>query len=163
MPGARQLPPAPRACTARAPSAPLPVLEAAPPRPSIDGSHLSRRSSAKTEGVESWLAGWGKLAEEQGCAASPLETSSMQALLQRMSSQPLRRAHSSHSQEAAPTRRPTARTSCDFGAGVALQPPRPPLQQWPEGVACYQQYSAPQPALSDGGSNSAGQGRSGDR
>lgn len=149
----------------RAPSAPLPALERPRQgswRASTDGSHLTRISPAQTEGVESWLAGWRALAEEQGCAASPLETTSMQALLQRVASQPPRRAHSGHASEPGPTRRrPAARASCDFGASVPLQPPHLAQQQWPEGVSCYQQYSAPQPALSDGGSNSAGHGPSG--
>lgn len=145
-------------------AAPAPVVEPARQpsvwRASTDSSHLTHVS----EGVSSWLAGWGKLAEEQGCAVSPLETSTIQALLQRVPSQPApaRRVHSPP-QEHAPARRPAARASCDFTAGVALQPPRPLQQQWQEGVACYQQYAAPQPALSDGGSNSAGQGPSGER
>lgn len=129
-------------------------------------SHLTGVSSVQTGGVESWLAGWGKLAEEQGCAVSPLETSSMQALLQRVPSQPVRCSRSSPG-EHAPARRPAARASCDFRAGVAPQQPRPLQQQWQGGMACYHQCAAPQmlrqePALSDGGSNS-GHGPSGER
>ena len=98
-------------------AAPAPVVEPARQpsvwRASTDSSHLTHVS----EGVSSWLAGWGKLAEEQGCAVSPLETSTMQALLQRVPSQPApaRRVHSPP-QEHAPARRPAARASSSVTA-----------------------------------------------
>lgn len=110
----------------------------------------SRRSSLSP--VASWLAGWTRIAEQQGCAANELEGSFTQQLLQRSSlprscSCPLPGCCTCSAGVLAPAAVGLSQPS------VALsRPPRQPQL----GLTQFQDAAPPaQPALSNGSSNSA--------